>query len=91
MHLTPRSLGLAAAAAFTGCTLFGILTSIDLVPSATAGTPSTARPRPTPPPPEPRASADRSDGAATSRADADHSAPPRRPSRSPPPRRRRRR
>lgn len=67
MHLTPRSLGLAAAAAFTGCTLFGILTSIDLVPSATAGTPSTAMatpaattdpaPRPTaataPPLPEP--------------------------------------
>ena len=42
MHLTPRSLGLAAAAAFTGCTLFGILTSIDLVPPATAGTPSAA-------------------------------------------------
>lgn len=42
MHLTPRSLGLAAAAAFTGCTLFGILTGIDLVPAATAGTPSTA-------------------------------------------------
>jgi hypothetical protein len=63
MHLTPRSLGLAAAAAFTGCTLFGILTSIDLVPSATAGTPSTATP--------PRRAgaldlADRSDGAATS-------------------------
>lgn len=46
MHLTPRSLGLAAAAAFTGCTLFGVITSIDLVPSATAGTPSTAQATP---------------------------------------------
>lgn len=46
MHLTPRSFGLAAAAAFTGCTLFGILASIDLVPSATAGTPSTAQATP---------------------------------------------
>ena len=70
MHLTPRSLGLAAAAAFTGCTLFGILTSIDLVPSATAGTPSTATATTRRHHHGALASPDRSDGAATSRADA---------------------
>lgn len=48
MHLTPRQLGLAVAATLAGCTVLGVMTSLDLAGAVSADTPTSSSAAPSP-------------------------------------------